>query len=310
MGKYVDCPFCGLRGLGTDEHVWAQWLHETPGAVELLEGTHGERIERANSRLARDAEGRLRAETARSTRIAKWLPNVKVRVCDDCNNGWMSVLEEATKAILWPFIFEGVTHVRLSEDDLLTLATWATKCWMAYALTFPPHQNPFTADEYREMTRSPRPLDRSQTWLMHSVEPFAHVAMSLKTSLMSRGTPDLERAQDNWAYGVLSVGTVVLALQLLPPEATDEMAEALAPPMLAHPNHARRIWPNLRRQYFPLDLLPEGALGALVTYPEQLFEAVGLPTEGLTQGEAEGFYTAFMDGDDSSVLRAGSEQLD
>lgn len=43
----------------------------------------------------------------------------------------------------------------------MTLATWATKSWMAYALLRLPHENPFTLEEYRTMAAKPAPLVRS-----------------------------------------------------------------------------------------------------------------------------------------------------
>lgn len=305
MAKLVDCPFCGRRGKRSDEHVWAQWMHKSTGAASLLCETHGERIERQHSRLQRGGGGRYIHDVMQDGRMAKWLPNVKIAVCGACNSGWMSALEEATKNVLGPFIFKSATHLRLSREDLLLLATWATKSWMAYALLRAPSQNPFTTDEYRSMALYQRPLERSQVWLMHSLEPEAHVAMALHSSLISRDEPppDFESAKDNWAYGLLSVSTVVFALQLLPPESPSGMEDHLAPPMLDSPPVARRIWPNLRPQYFPLGLAPHGTMGALARYPQQLFAAVGLPTIGLTDEDAVEVFRKFREGADPTELR-------
>lgn len=277
----------------------------------MLSETVGERIERASLRLLRGEDGKLRRESAVVGRMAKWLPNVKVTVCEPCNSGWMSSLEDATKTILAPLILDGASHVRLSRENLLTLATWATKSWMAYALLSGPQQNPFTTEEYRSMAADPRPLDRSQLWLMRSFEPGAEVAMTLNTSLLTFGdAPDLAAAQDNWAYGILSVSTVVLALQLLPADAPRGMDELVAPPMLSSPPVARRIWPDLRPQFFPLDLLPPGALGALLRYPAQIFDALGLPTVGLTDQDATEVLQQYRDGADPRELRRQWDQLD
>lgn len=87
------------------------------------------------------------------------LLNLIVWVCEDCNSQWMSGLETEAKAVLRPFILDGETK-RLSADDLRILTTWATKSWMAYALTLPVQQNPFTETEYRAMADSAAPLGR------------------------------------------------------------------------------------------------------------------------------------------------------
>src|SRR6476469_3805100 len=138
-------------------------------------------------RLTRQDDGRYRSEVTDAGQMAKWLPNVKVPVCAGRNNGWMSQLEDRVKAILGPFIFDDVRPLKLSRDDLLTLATWATKSWMAYALLRGSHHNPFTEDEYRAMASSAGPLERSQIWVMHSHDEAAHVAMGIISSLMTYG---------------------------------------------------------------------------------------------------------------------------
>lgn len=304
MGMFVTCSFCGKRGTRSDEHVWAQWMHDTPGAIELLRETHGERIQRDYFKPTRGADGRYLHEAAQLGPMAKWLPNVKVPVCEACNGGWMSSLEQQVKAVLGPFILNGQQPLRLSSCDLRTIATWATKSWMAYALLRPHHLNPFAKHEYQSMASAPGPLPRSQIWLLHSLEPGAHVAMGIDSSLMSFGgaPPDLVAAQDNWAYAYLAVSAVVLTMQLLPPEAPEDMADIFAPPMLAH-LAARRIWPNVRPQFFPLGVVPDEVVLSLRQYPQQVFEIVGLPTVGLAEDDAAEVMRQFMAGADPTELR-------
>lgn len=300
------CPFCGGLGTQTGEHVWAQWMHDTPGALALLEGTHGERMRYEQSRLHLGADGRYEHERVVSRHVAKWLPNVKVKVCETCNTGWMSALESSAKAILSPLVLEGHTYLRLSADDLVALATWATKSWMAYALLRLPHQNPFTTDEYRSMAADPMPLGRSQVWLMHSRDPGAHVSMSLESSLASNEAnpiPDLVSAQDNWAYGLVAVNSVVLFIQVLPPDAPIGMADVMVPRFLSEPRLARQIWPDQRPQFYPLQTLPPGALGTLVRYGRDVFDAVGLPTVGLNRDDGRAVLEQFRQGADPIQLR-------
>jgi hypothetical protein len=72
-------------------------MHDTPGAIELLKETHGERIPTPHPRLTHQEDDRYRSEVSDAGQMAKWLPNVKVRVCAGCNNGWMGQLEERVK---------------------------------------------------------------------------------------------------------------------------------------------------------------------------------------------------------------------
>lgn len=304
MGKYLTCPFCGEHRARADEHVWAQWMHGTPGAVELLHETHGERIPREYSRPTRRADGRYGTEAAQLGPTAKWLPNAKVPVCNACNSGWMSRLEQQAKAVLGPFVLGGQRPLRLSRTDLRTVSTWATKSWMAYSLLRPAHQNPFTKDEYRSMASSPAPLSRMQIWLLHSLEPRAHVAMGIASALMGTdgSLPDLANEQDNWGYAYLAVSTVVLAMQLLPTGAPEEVAEIFSPPMLDHPA-VRRIWPTLRPQFFPLGVVSDELVASLLEYPHEVFSNVGLPTVGLTNEDGAEVFQQFLAGANPTELR-------
>ena len=196
--------------------------------------------------LDRGPDGAYEARDADGRAIAQWLPNVTVAVCDDCNGGWMSRLENEAKRILGPFIFEGQRVLRLSVDDVTLLATWTTKSWMAYALLYPQQHNPFTENEYRTMVADPAPLARSGIWIMHSREPIAHVSMGLAT-LFTFGTPGDLTMPANTAYAFLAVSTVVFFMVLVPEGApalapdTPSRGGGLAPPMLDEYG-VRRIW--------------------------------------------------------------------
>lgn len=308
MPRKVDCPFCGVRGSRTKEHVWAQWLHETPGATALLEGTHGERIPSGAVVLDRGADGRYEACDADGRTVAQWLPNVTVAVCDGCNGGWMSRLESETKRILGPFIFDDERVLRLSVDDITTLATWATKSWMAYALLYPTQHNPFTEDEYRKMAADPAPLARSRIWIMHSREPTAHVSMGLAPTLFTFGAPGDLTMPDNTAYAFLAVSTVVFFMVLVPEDApefalaTPSSGGGLAPPMLDE-HGVRRIWDTPRAQFFPQAEVPAGFLTSLVQFANTAWQEMGLPTAGLTDDDAEAVFDEWMSGVDAKVIR-------
>jgi len=303
MPRQVECPFCGQNGVRTKEHVWAQWLHDNQGAKALLHGTHGERIPKPTDVLGRGGDGRYVIQSSPAGQYAKWLPNLTVDVCGDCNNGWMSVLESQAKDLLEP-LFRTGRPIRLTATNLTTLTVWATKSWMAYALAGPQQRNPFTLSEYRQIADSQSPLGRSMVWLMHSQDDQAHVGIGVSPGLLTMGVPPngLD-AQDNSGFGYLAANTLVMFMSLLPPGAPDGIAERLFIPQSVTIRTVRRIWPAPRPQYFPLGELPPAALAALLQYPELFWENLGLPTVGLTEDDAQQAMQRFLDGASPTALR-------
>jgi hypothetical protein len=218
----------------------------------------------------------------------------------------MSGLENQAKAILGPFVLDH-SAVQLSTDELRALTTWATKSWMAYALTRPTQWNPFSEAEYRTMVASPEPLRRSRVWLMHAQEPRAHVGMAIESTLISsQHPPDIEATQDNTAYAYLAVATVVMIMFLVPPEApdqlVDELVEALVPPIVSSPT-VRRCWPDPRPQDFPLGVVPDADLAALIDIPSGFFHERGLHADGITDAESAAVLQEFLEGADPTERR-------
>jgi hypothetical protein len=104
------CIFCGAFGL-THEHVWADWLKAYIPRV----------MESHNTRLAF-----LSVEKDEDVRIQKKTGDPHSRriycVCQPCNNGWMSVLQEDAKPFIVPML-KGET-TRLHRRAQKTLAAW------------------------------------------------------------------------------------------------------------------------------------------------------------------------------------------
>lgn len=93
------CPFCqNYVGRSTDEDIFPLWL-----------------LRELQNRGARARQG---------DKILKRLPRVTVAVCSDCNNRWMSTLENDTKELMLSLI----DHRRpISPAEQSLLALWATK---------------------------------------------------------------------------------------------------------------------------------------------------------------------------------------
>jgi len=108
----MDCLACGTTSSpASREHVFSKWL--------LTE--FGPDISMALFRLLDDgAHEQRRAEIKLDSFKLK-------RICECCNNGWMSELEESAKPLILGVI-RGVLELgSLSEDERRILARWAGK---------------------------------------------------------------------------------------------------------------------------------------------------------------------------------------
>jgi hypothetical protein len=105
------CVFCGSSPL-TQEHVWPAWISGVlPPGLQF-------RV----SRTETDPSTEEKRQIGRAWSTEALDLKVK-RVCEDCNSGWMSRIEEATKPLLTPLILgESITA---SQDERKLLATWA-----------------------------------------------------------------------------------------------------------------------------------------------------------------------------------------
>lgn len=103
-----QCVFCGASGPMTREHVWPDWLSRTGFSNEPTVIESGS-LNRLPAKL-----GPMRP-----------LSTTVKAVCDKCNNGWMSRLEQVIKPVLTPIISGQRTLIE--EPALARLALWALK---------------------------------------------------------------------------------------------------------------------------------------------------------------------------------------
>ena len=136
------CVFCGRRA-GSAEHIFANWINDVfpvlvIGEPQAVLGT-----------LARDGDSTERRwkSTGVATQITK-------EVCHECNTGWMSRLEGKAKPLLTPMM-TGVP-TRLTLDEQITVATWATKTAMTAELVHG-HDFNFSPEERRIVMTEQRP---------------------------------------------------------------------------------------------------------------------------------------------------------
>lgn len=118
----------------------------------------------------------------------------------------------------------------------------------------------------------------------------------------SERSPDLEAMQNNTAYAYLATQGVVMVMLLLSPDAPDELADAMVPPMFSS-SVVRRCWPDPRPQCFPLGVLPEADLAAFIEGAPKVFSGMSLPVAGLIDTDAAAVMEEFLSGADLADLR-------
>jgi hypothetical protein len=137
------CIFCGDSGLSS-EHVWPRWGKPYVGASGL----------QPHERIL-EVAGR---PTARDTYDAEVFDQKVRAVCERCNNGWMSRLEQRAKPLLLD-LMAGRAHV-LTRSDQQTLAVWAAKTTFVANETFP-HPTGIAGEQRRYLARMGAPPPRS-----------------------------------------------------------------------------------------------------------------------------------------------------
>lgn len=114
MKAQRTCIFCGNKGGISKEHFWPDWLSQyfikspNDGNISELhaaEGLHPKLLQFRNQRQGSVLTKKIRV------------------VCESCNNGWMSALEEKVKPILLAGILGH--SLELSQVQIAELAYWA-----------------------------------------------------------------------------------------------------------------------------------------------------------------------------------------
>jgi hypothetical protein len=144
------CIFCGGRPL-TREHIWADWCRAY--LPRTLPFYHSNRII-----LNEDS-----TQTHSPKKISGDPKSKRLRiVCDTCNNGWMSGLQNGTKAILIPLL-QG-RQIALSEARQRQLAAWVAMTVICAEYLQPASVSiPVTARRWLLTNRTPP--DNMRVWI-------------------------------------------------------------------------------------------------------------------------------------------------
>lgn len=284
--RAFHCPFCGNQGKRTAEHVWARWMRSTPGARQLLVGATGRRLKVATQDLDLGVDGKYQLVDGESVPVAELLPHVTVDVCLTCNTGWMKRLEDAVKHLLAPWTKVG-WPVNLDRGSQVLLSAWATKSWMAYALSQRKDTGPFSDAERRAMAAGPAPFDRSRVWTMQSDAPTAYVGMGLLPTLITPDgeVPDLTSAPNNAGFGYLAYNGLVFFAAVAP--AADSPLLDLIEELVDDVGFAKRIWPPSGEEFFPTRCAPAPAMSELLGIAGSFERYAALPVVGLSASEVQ-----------------------
>ena len=264
----------------------------------MNEGYTGQRFQRRENRVERGADGRYREVEVAGRHVSSFLPHVQVSICDPCNTGWMSRMEDDAKAILDPMI-RGQSRV-VGRDEQRLLAAWVAKFAFSYICEVDPQNIPFFTEEYHALRETLRPPGRARIWMGHSTGPQAWISADVKSYLATpvSSTAGLD-SPATAANGFVAAHSVVLIGHWLPDENPDAHAtwrdELFTDPWRAG---LRRIYPYEADIEWPTDDIPEDRLNDQIWFMHQLFEMMALPFVGRTDEEVEQLRTEyFADGD-------------
>jgi hypothetical protein len=138
------CAFCDSHQVSR-EHVWPRWI------AKLMHERYGE----ADWNV-------LLGDKERST---KALDAMVKRVCEDCNNTWMSVIENETQPILAPMMMADARSTRLSPESQRILSTWAMKTMLMADFLYPEGTRALRPEMYsRFFTDRGPPKNQSVVW--------------------------------------------------------------------------------------------------------------------------------------------------
>ena len=225
---------------------------------------------------------------------APLLPDLQVRVCTDCNSGWMAQLEEQAERILKPWIKGSPTRQMLSRQDQRTLGAWVMKTAAAYSLYLPHHLQPFSQRQLGDLVGAVAPPGQCLMWIAFSDDESAHVAAQLIPfwfGTAQAATPETVPSAGSFYLGVH--GVVFLTHFWQGPEV---MGRALALPRQFR-RDVQRVWPPRRHIKGPKRRIGSQQLSDMRRYLPALVASIGINAEGLTKKEAELLFEDFMRGD-------------
>jgi hypothetical protein len=121
------CIFCGGTPI-TKEHIFAAWMCDYLDSALIRDGTqHSVVMTGFNEKGKLVAQKPFKGELYRAGDHRSRTLRV---VCSRCNSGWMSELQNETKAILIPFLMGEWPHLTAAHQSILS--AWVAMLTMVY----------------------------------------------------------------------------------------------------------------------------------------------------------------------------------
>lgn len=228
--KTGNCKGCGKSGELSKEHAFPGWLGGVVAALGDPVASVGHKYE------GPPGSGILREWTAGGV-------DVQVHaVCEPCNNGWMSDLEQVVKPLLSPLV--RASRTTLTSLQCRVLTRWYIKTALMLELAGDRTQRvaPPELDDW--FSSDIQPKRHLTLWIGSTKEPVG----ILSASRSAQTQIGMRAAKDAWLH-VMCCGHVVLAslvtsLGAKPPILQPPLSNALtqfwpAPLILSYPPHAK-----------------------------------------------------------------------
>ncbi|MFO0699749.1 MAG: hypothetical protein U0236_11005 [Nitrospira sp.] len=139
------CIFCARRA-DSDEDVIPKWI------PRLLRKQERERVPMRTTRFGHEPHDQLAGESIQKVGS----------VCSQCNNGWMSRLEEDVKPILKPMMLGNAVTLTAKQQE--RIATWMTKLAMMYE-SMATGEVFYNGLDRQHFWKTGSPLDSTAVWL-------------------------------------------------------------------------------------------------------------------------------------------------
>ncbi len=266
------CLFCGRTWKPgvvskSDEHVLGQWIRR-------LEENHPaeQRSYRVGFELDEDAKELIEAQPQVVFRKTALLTLKTREVCEDCNKGWMSDLEEAAKPIILQLARSAKAGIAiaLSREAARKLAIWAQKTALTYELT---SNGPRVGNLVMgHQLRQDNPLHGSLVWAArHPRDYDLSIALSQidvsATPVPQPGPPDRRILLVSFVYHYVSILIFI----------TDSLGQTWPPLSLTQ---WTRVWPLFGLgviEYPPMGSLNGTELTEIFTNPGRWIPPVQVP---------------------------------
>jgi hypothetical protein len=175
------CPFCIQEAKLSGEHLWSAWIGR-------ILGKSGYAFRQ------RDSQGNIANQWK-----SAGLDLTAKAVCESCNNGWMSDLEESTKPILADIIMSG-TKPRLDSAQRQIIAQFAFKNAVIADCTAKGRNPFFTTAARRKFKESLVIPGGIQMWLSHYRDPNGQSGFFLSRYHMLRGRNNPSNGFELYAF--------------------------------------------------------------------------------------------------------------